>query len=651
MSALSTQSDSLEMIREPAERSAVALEEGASSHSNRGTIDHRIEDIQDQLRSFHYSVEFQLWMLSVTMLDVSMCTADIFLATGRVMGPVVFWCTVFALTMYGLELFILASGTGMRNFSRNPWNIVDLAIVSLSAVFIENANGDVSVNSEVGRPVFLDGLFRVLRILRILRRLCIAKIKLTIRAQHQVSKNKHRYVDHVKNYDLDLTKIHDNLIAMGVPACGLLTYYRNPRSEVARFFNTEYQDHYRIYNICPELPYPEKPFNFEVVRINVQDHTPPSMDAFVDFLKDSRAFLERDRDNNVVAVHCKAGKGRTGSLCAGWLMYNKICPDSQSALHCFADRRTAPSLNSSRDRRLCGVETPSQVRYVHQLYEHLKRGDSWFDSPQLPLYPGKPPITLHSLRFHEDLFLQADEMFRIKVLIQCGGTHIDELVLETNSFDPTRPEIKLESVVVAGDVRISVFEEKFDGFSAYEAMRSVSNAMNAKGLVLMFLFHTDFVDMLGLSSLKSEWASNALSSTTSPLIKNAKGASESKSGQCADTADGRGAKRSRRSIFGSGRNRSSVLGDNNEDEAKVLPGMKKAHVRVQELDKAHKKVSKGKHGAHSSVTLCYHDGGHMPLKQEDQSKQVVALGEEVEKLKTRILRQEERLALLEAGRG
>merc|ERR1711871_1519729 len=39
------------------------------------------------------------------------------------------------------------------------------------------------------------------------------------------------------------------------------------------------------------------------------------------------------------AVHCIAGKGRTGTMCAAWLLYSGICETSTEALGAFANKR------------------------------------------------------------------------------------------------------------------------------------------------------------------------------------------------------------------------------------------------------------------------------------------------------------------------
>ena len=57
---------------------------------------------------------------------------------------------------------------------------------------------------------------------------------------------------------------------MGVPAVGIQGFFRNPYMDVSRFFNERHPHKYRIYNCCPEMPYPEKPFRHQVVHFLIK---------------------------------------------------------------------------------------------------------------------------------------------------------------------------------------------------------------------------------------------------------------------------------------------------------------------------------------------------------------------------------------------
>jgi phosphatidylinositol-3,4,5-trisphosphate 3-phosphatase and dual-specificity protein phosphatase PTEN len=65
---------------------------------------------------------------------------------------------------------------------------------------------------------------------------------------------------------------------------------------------------------------------------------------------------------NIVAVHCKAGKGRTGLLICCYLIYSGVY-DAISALKFYGEKRTSNKK---------GVTLPSQIRYVHYFESYLK---------------------------------------------------------------------------------------------------------------------------------------------------------------------------------------------------------------------------------------------------------------------------------------
>ena len=86
-------------------------------------------------------------------------------------------------------------------------------------------------------------------------------------ARRLVSKQKQRLKQN--GFDLDLTYITDQVIAMGLPCTGTSALYRNPQSEVVRFLNTYHEANYKIYNLCtrPQDQYDPGKFGGSVVRL------------------------------------------------------------------------------------------------------------------------------------------------------------------------------------------------------------------------------------------------------------------------------------------------------------------------------------------------------------------------------------------------
>lgn len=287
------------------------------------------------------------------------------------------WVMLVIAAIFFLETLGRLLSQGVEHFFSSPWNTMDFIIVILSSieacvVVVRYVSDVVDDDSGQGLPIprIFRPLMRMQKFIRFIRVLRVFRV--------WVGCNKARVVDKSLGINIDLTLITEDVIAMSVPACGATALYRNPIGEVVRFFDTKYPDNYRIYNACPELPYPLSKFKNQVRCFDIQDHSPPSMDNIFDFLSDATEWMsEKGSEERVIAIHCKGGKGRTGTLICAWFLYNRTCETLDTAMELFATRRT----DQTRKGKLQGVETKGQIRYLRYVDQWLRQEQMYSPAP------------------------------------------------------------------------------------------------------------------------------------------------------------------------------------------------------------------------------------------------------------------------------
>lgn len=131
-----------------------------------------------------------------------------------------------------------------------------------------------------------------------------------------------------------------------------------------RFLTMKYSPKYKI--IGPLEP--QQVFNDSgqvktiLLRKGWLDHYPPPFQLLQEVIDDMHQFLESS-DNHKCIVHCKMGKGRSGTICVAYLMkYRKM--NLANAMERFTENRFKNQILTS------GVTIKSQIRYLdyHQNY-------------------------------------------------------------------------------------------------------------------------------------------------------------------------------------------------------------------------------------------------------------------------------------------
>ncbi|KAJ6896380.1 hypothetical protein NC651_022554 [Populus alba x Populus x berolinensis] len=197
-----------------------------------------------------------------------------------------------------------------------------------------------------------------------------------VKARHAVSQNKRRYQE--GGFDLDMTYITENIIAMGFPAGNMSSgffgyvegFYRNHMEEVIKFFETRHKDKYKVYNLCSERLYDASLFEGKVASFPFDDHNCPPTQLIISFCQSAYLWLKEDIEN-VVVVHCKAGMARTGLMISSLLLYLKFFPTAEESIDYYNQKRCFDAK---------GLVLPSQIRYV----KYFERILTYFNGENQP---------------------------------------------------------------------------------------------------------------------------------------------------------------------------------------------------------------------------------------------------------------------------
>lgn len=216
---------------------------------------------------------------------------------------------------------------------------------------------------------------------------------------------------------LDLTHITPQLIVAAGPTDNIITgLYRSPIQEVVSYLETCRRRNplanWHIWNFRAEgsgyaidsANWTYRPF---------PDHEPPSVVFLIQIVNEIAGFLLVS-PGNIALIHCKEGKGRSGTVCCAYLMHEAKCHGvtmtTEEAIGAFTRKRMRKHFGR-------GISILSQIRYLDYYTQFLQLNekateDFWaFHSVhQVPfsesrsyidkviIYGSRPFLTMSSLK-------------------------------------------------------------------------------------------------------------------------------------------------------------------------------------------------------------------------------------------------------------
>ncbi|XP_051902812.1 putative tyrosine-protein phosphatase TPTE isoform X1 [Hippocampus zosterae] len=432
---------------------SVARMDDAKVEIDNGQVDAMEPDtmyhnIRKKITPFVMSFGFRVFGVVLILVDIVLVIVDISLpARSREVGNTLETVSLIISFFFLADVLLRIYVEGFKVYFGSKLNIIDACVVVVTLVVTMSYTfTDLSGASLIPRVVSFLRFLRIIILVRLFR-LAAQKKELEKVTRRMVSENKRRYQK--DGFDLDLTYVTDRVIAMSFPSSGKQSFYRNPIKEVARFLDTKHEGHYRVYNLCSEKGYDPKFFHYRVERVFIDDHNVPSLEDMLKYTAGVREWMSAD-PKNVIAIHCKGGKGRTGTLVCTWLIDSDQFESAQDSLEYFGERRT----DKSRSSKFQGVETPSQSRYVGY-YEIMK---TKFNR-QLP-----PPksLKIKSIRIHSIAGVGRGNGSDLKVKIIVRKELVFQCVCATQENCTVFPDVGSNAAVISlqngpavqGDVKV-----------------------------------------------------------------------------------------------------------------------------------------------------------------------------------------------------
>ncbi|KAL1585488.1 hypothetical protein WHR41_05600 [Cladosporium halotolerans] len=173
---------------------------------------------------------------------------------------------------------------------------------------------------------------------------------------------------------LDLCYVTDNIIATSGPSGTFPQIaYRNPLKDLVSFLDSKHGSEWAIWEFRAEgTGYPDEEVYGRIRHYPWPDHHPPPFGLIPLIVGSMRNWL-KEKDDRVVVVHCKAGKGRSGTVSCSYLIAEEGWKVEDAKAR-FTERRMRPGFGA-------GISIPSQIRTLGYVDRWTQGGKKYIERP------------------------------------------------------------------------------------------------------------------------------------------------------------------------------------------------------------------------------------------------------------------------------
>ncbi|KAG0124190.1 protein-tyrosine phosphatase-like protein [Tuber indicum] len=240
---------------------------------------------------------------------------------------------------------------------------------------------------------------------------------------------------------------------MSVPAAEFpKKAYRNPLDQVVKFLDSKHGQGWRIWEFRAEgTGYKDEDVFGRIFHAPFPDHHPPPFALVPAVLASMRNHLKGEgRENAVAVIHCKAGKGRSGTMSCAYLIGEEGW-SADDALKHYTTVRMRPGFGE-------GVSIPSQRRWTR----YIERWARELNKQYLERTIRIEEVHIHGLREGVRVAIQGfvDEGKEIKTYHTF--TLGEQIILDSNETSSSRNAIlkpKHPVILPANDINID-FEKR-----------------------------------------------------------------------------------------------------------------------------------------------------------------------------------------------